>query len=116
MSWVRDILGGGLKADTLPAGLSFEGENVLVTGATSGLGLEATIHYLQHGANVTITARTAAKGEQAKTEIENRTGKIVDVMVLDMDTFEGVKQFAATLKKESRSFDIILLVGPPLAN
>src|SRR5579859_6122544 len=106
MSWVRNILGGGLKADTLPADLSFEGQNVLITGATSGLGLEATIHYLQHDANVTITARNEAKGEQAKSEIQSRTGKVVDVMILDMDTFEGVKKFAASLKKQTKEFDI----------
>ncbi|KUJ06422.1 NAD(P)-binding protein [Mollisia scopiformis] len=108
-TFARNILGGGLKSDTLPADLSFEGETVLITGATSGLGLEATVHYLQHGASVTITARTAAKGEQAKLDIESRTGKLVDVMILDMDTFEGVKTFVNTFKKENRHFDIILL-------
>lgn len=111
MSWVRCVLGGGLKTDTLPKDLSFENESILVTGATSGLGLEATIHYLQHGGKVTITARTAAKGEAAASEIEKRTGKKVDVMVLDMDTFEGVKKFATTLKSSGRHFDIILLVS-----
>ncbi|KAF8850073.1 NAD(P)-binding protein [Acephala macrosclerotiorum] len=109
MSFIKSIFCNGLKPDTLPADLSFEGQNVLITGATSGLGLEATIHYLNHGANATITARNLAKGETAKEEIKNRTGKSVDVMVLDMDTFAGVNSFVKTLKAEDKPWDIILL-------
>jgi NAD(P)-dependent dehydrogenase (short-subunit alcohol dehydrogenase family) len=110
---VHDLLAPALNVDTLPPDLSFEGQGVLVTGSTSGLGFEAAIHYLQLGANVIITARTSAKGEQAKLEIEKRTGKLVQVMVLDMDTFEGVKNFMGIVKTKDPSLDIVLLVSYP---
>jgi short-subunit dehydrogenase involved in D-alanine esterification of teichoic acids len=112
--WVNAVhlfLAPALNVDALPPDLSFEGQSVLITGGTSGLGFEAAIHYLQLGANVIITARTSAKGEQAKLEIEKRTGKVIQAMVLDMDTFEGVKKFMETLKTKVPSLDIVLLVS-----
>lgn len=98
--------------ETIPAGTSFAGQTVIVTGATSGLGLEAAIIYVQLGAGtVYITARNGTKGAEAKNTIEKRTGKkdVVQVRVLDMDTFEGVKQFMIELQKDVKSIGIFAL-------
>lgn len=106
-SIVTTIFGNHEKlAEAIPPGTSFAGQTVIVTGATSGLGLEAAILYVQLGAEtVYITARSAAKGAEAKSTIEARTGKkdVVRVRVLDMDTFEGVKRFVEELKKDVKS-------------
>jgi len=87
----------------LPPNLSFAGQTILITGATSGLGLESAILYTTHGAkSVIITARTLEKGAAAQLAIEARTGKksVISVRVLDMDTFKGVLSFVAQLKAE----------------
>lgn len=100
--------------EELSPDLSFAGQTVLITGGTSGLGFETAIHYVNLGAErVIITARTEKKGEVAKLAIEKRTKKtaVVEVMTLDMDTFEGVKIFAKNLEREVRSIDIVLLVS-----
>ncbi len=119
--WSKIILGllksffvGKTKTDILPAGLSFAGKSVLVTGATSGLGFEAAIHYVNLGASpVIITARTSARGNDAKYEIERRTGRkdVVQVRVLDMDTFDSVKVFVKNMRHSVKAIDIVLLAS-----
>jgi len=95
-----------------PPSLSFAGQAVLVTGATTGLGLETAIHYVQLGASpVIITARNATRGAEAVATIEARTGKkgMVQVRTLDMNSFVNVKKFVDDLEKEVKSIDIVLL-------
>src|SRR4051812_36470508 len=97
---------------SLPPDLKFTGQTILITGATSGLGLAAAIIFVQRdAAHVIITARTAAKGEAAKVEIEEKTGRkgVVSVRVLDMDSFAGVEAFVRELKKDIKSIDSVIL-------
>jgi len=96
----------------IPHGTSFEGQSVLITGATSGLGLETAIHYVQLGAaHVYITARTVSKGQEAVSTIEARTGKkdMVKFLELDMDTFSGVVSFVETVKSKIEEIDTVIL-------
>ena len=44
----------------------YKGKHVLITGGSSGIGLEVAREYLERGANVTIMARDTKKLESAK--------------------------------------------------
>ncbi|MFP1960120.1 3-oxoacyl-ACP reductase FabG [Lonsdalea quercina] len=61
------------------------GKNVLITGGSSGIGLGLALNFARQGANVAITARTAAKQEAAikKASEEGLTlhGCLCDVSV-----------------------------------
>jgi retinol dehydrogenase 14 len=50
------------------------GKSVLVTGANSGIGLEACVQLARMGAELTMVARDRTKGEAARREVEDRAG------------------------------------------
>jgi retinol dehydrogenase-12 len=81
----------------VPAERSFAGKTVIVTGANTGLGLEATRHIVRAGAiTVIIACRTLSKGEAAKQDIEaveKRTG-VIQVWELDLSSYASIKAFA----------------------
>ena len=76
---------------------SFAGKTILVTGANTGVGFEAAAKFTTLGASrVILGIRNAAKGEQAKAEIEARTGtsEVVEVWPLEMGSYDSVRAFA----------------------
>ena len=49
---------------------------ILITGGTSGLGLELTNRFLSMGNTVIITGRNQAKFDETKKRISNNQGKL----------------------------------------
>lgn len=102
-----------------PATESFAGRTILLTGATSGLGLEAAKQMAALGPDrLIITARNEQKGEASKREIEEYVKTKADaaksvteivVMTLDMSSFAGVRQFVATLQSRFSRLDGVVL-------
>ena len=89
---------------------SFSGQTIIVTGANIGLGFEAANHFVRLGAEKVILAvRSLDKGEQAKTQIEERTGKrnVVDVWQLDLSSYESVRSFVKKAESLQR-IDVLL--------
>eukprot|EP01041_Mallomonas_annulata_P013507 gene13507-28651_t len=50
---------------------SYDGIHVMVTGGSSGIGLEIAREYIKRGANITIVARTESRLIQAVKDLEN---------------------------------------------
>lgn len=76
------------------------GQTIIVTGANTGLGLEAARHFTRLDAEKVIVAvRSVDKGEAAKKSIEETTKRqgVVEVWPLDLSSYESVKQFAKKL-------------------
>ncbi|EMD00450.1 hypothetical protein BAUCODRAFT_80931 [Baudoinia panamericana UAMH 10762] len=95
--------------DTKP---SFKGRNVLITGASSGLGFEAALKFVQLGADrVVFGVRSVAKGKQAKEAIEARTGRrgCVDIWTLDMADYGSIKAFTNRVETELNHLDVAVL-------
>jgi len=87
----------------MPLNINLKGQTALITGATSGLGLESAVIYTNSGVSrLIITARTLSKGVAAQTYIEERTGikNVVEIRILDMDTFDGVLKFVKALRND----------------
>ncbi|KAJ9603063.1 hypothetical protein H2200_012358 [Cladophialophora chaetospira] len=94
-----------------PATESFTGRTILLTGATSGLGLEAAKKLVGlHADKLIITARNESKGQTAKNEIEawakshskDASAKQTEIipMVLSMSSFAAVQEFVKTLQAQ----------------
>ncbi|MCD2198362.1 SDR family oxidoreductase [Halobacterium sp. KA-4] len=82
----------GWTADELP---DQSGRNVVVTGANSGIGYEATKAFAAHGAHVVLAVRSVERGEDAKREIEAEyPGASLTVHEVDLADLDSVAAFA----------------------
>ncbi|CAJ1952200.1 unnamed protein product [Cylindrotheca closterium] len=87
-----------------PAPGSMDGKVVLITGASTGLGLESAKRLAAAGATIVLTSRNQAKGEKAVANVEEyvreqkgSTPKVYS-LVLDLDDLENVKAFPNAYK------------------
>ncbi|PLK44855.1 oxidoreductase [Emticicia sp. TH156] len=80
------------NADNIPSQI---GKTILITGANSGIGLEASKVLCSKGAYVIMAVRNLQKGEEAAGQIKatNPNAKI-DVMLLDLADFDSIKKFS----------------------
>ncbi|KAL7556268.1 hypothetical protein ACA910_006333 [Epithemia clementina (nom. ined.)] len=84
---------------------SLDGQVIVITGATTGLGLESAKALALGGATVVMTARTPAKGVQALQQVQDFlqqqgvTNDKVYTVQLDLDNLQNVKSFPERLQK-----------------
>ena len=81
--------------DQLPR---MDGQRVVVTGATGGLGLAAAQGFAELGADVTIVARDAGRGEDARERIAAvATGGTAAALLGDVSSLASVRALAGRL-------------------
>ncbi|QLD85958.1 SDR family oxidoreductase [Natronomonas halophila] len=84
------------------------GETVVVTGANSGLGLEATRAFARKGAHVVLACRDLDRGGAAATDVR---GDVPDaslsVRELDLASLDSIREFAATVGGELDAIDVL---------
>src|SRR5688572_13096239 len=101
--------GSNTTTDELLADRDLSGRRVLVTGGTAGLGLETARSLAARGAHVVMTARNAAKGEQAAATVRKTAarGAGVEVRELDLESLASVRACANRLLDEGRTIDVL---------
>ena len=88
---------------------SLDGKTVLVTGATSGLGLAAAEGFARLGAAVWLLARSEERGERARLEIVARSGRRdVQVGLCDVSDLKAVRRFAERFSHEVPRLDVLV--------
>lgn len=102
-----------------PPSVSLAGKSIVVTGANTGLGLEAVHQFILLGAKTIVLAvRTLSKGEEAVKYLWSHPSvqpvnpkPELKVMQLDLDDYQSVVRFADNVKKDLGTLDILLLNG-----
>jgi dehydrogenase/reductase SDR family member 12 len=88
---------------------SMDGEVVLVTGATSGLGEAAATGFARLGASVWLVGRNQERGEAARARIAERTEREdVHVGICDLGDLRSVRRFTEQLDGEAGRLDVLV--------
>lgn len=104
----RSSFGAKTTTDEVLAGVDLSGKSVLITGGTSGLGAETARAMAAKGAEVTITARTEAKGQATVDQIKASTGKTVSVEGLELGSTSSIRAFAERINSGDRKIDLLI--------
>ena len=93
-------------AEAIPA---LHGRTFVVTGANSGLGLEATRLLAAHGGHVVMTARDRVKGEAAAARVgQDVPGASLELRTLDLADLDSVRAFATGLDDDHVAVDVLI--------
>jgi len=84
---------------------SLQGKRALITGGTSGIGLETARHFLREGARVVITGRTAASLDAAQKEL----GGNVVTIANDAGDAAAQKHVSETIREAFGALDILFV-------
>ena len=85
------------------------GRVILVTGATSGLGLITAEQLAAAGATVVLLGRDEAKTKRVRDEIATRTGStLISTVVADMGDLVAVRRVAAELNSRLDRLDVLI--------
>ncbi|XP_076891692.1 short-chain dehydrogenase TIC 32, chloroplastic-like [Bidens hawaiensis] len=105
-------------AEDVTQGIDGTGLTAIVTGASSGIGLETTRVLALRGVHVVMAVRNTKTGENVKANIvaEIPNAK-VDVMELDLSSLASVRTFAADYCSSGLPLNILInnagVMGPP---
>jgi retinol dehydrogenase-12 len=88
---------------------ALRGLRVLVTGATSGIGLSAVEALVAGGAEVVLGARSADKARTVMTQLKARwPTAAIEWLQVDLADLQSVRRAAATFTASSRCLDVLI--------
>jgi retinol dehydrogenase 12 len=90
-----------------PEANRLDGKSFLVTGVTSGIGLETARALARRGGNVILGARDAARGRGVVDEIVG-AGLAAELLEIDMASFSSVRRAAEQLTASHPRLDVLI--------
>jgi NAD(P)-dependent dehydrogenase (short-subunit alcohol dehydrogenase family) len=84
-------------------------KTVLVTGATSGIGLEASLALARRGARVVMVGRDRARMASAQARVEAGSGsKQVSSLLCDFSSQAAIRELAAAVRSACPRLDVLV--------
>src|SRR5207245_6819637 len=82
---------------------------VMITGANSGIGNASTLALAKMGATIVMVARSAEKGEAARSEIMKESqNNSVDLLLADLSSLESVRQLVTEFRKKYSKLHVLI--------
>ena len=106
---VRSKFGAKSTALEVVEGINLKGKEVIVTGASAGIGIETARALAKAGARVVIGARNLEKAEPIAKDIRESTkNPNVEVEKLDLGTLASVNEFVKRYLEKKRPLHILI--------
>ena len=83
------------------------GKRILITGASSGIGLEAALKVGEAGGEVLLVSRTREKLEEVATQVEERGGT-AHVHPCDLSDLDDIDRLAAEVLEQHGGIDVLV--------
>jgi len=83
-------------------------KNILITGATSGIGRESALALAKMGANITFIARNKLKAENLLTDINKISNGQNSFIIADLSSQEDIKTASEKYIDKNISLDVLL--------
>ena len=100
-----------------PVSAYLRDRHILITGATSGLGLATAEVLAARGAELTLVARDARKAKRVAQDLARRFGnKRIHVEIAELSLLEDVKALAARLLRKGKAIDVLVNNAGALVN
>ncbi len=87
---------------------SLAGKTCVVTGATSGVGLEIVRHLAGRGASLLVVARNAEKARRVLQEVQSRGGVPVGAVLADFADLDQVRRAAGEILAACPRIDVLV--------
>ncbi|MCH4246650.1 MAG: SDR family NAD(P)-dependent oxidoreductase [Acinetobacter populi] len=84
-----------------------KGKHILITGASSGIGLTTAKMLAEYGAHVILVARTQEKLEEAQAEIQ-ANGGLASFFTCDLNDMESIDQVSKDILATFEHIDILI--------
>jgi NAD(P)-dependent dehydrogenase (short-subunit alcohol dehydrogenase family) len=97
------------EAAEVVKGIDLAGKTAIVTGGSSGIGVETVRALAGAGARVILPVRSRAAGEEAAADIRKSTGNgAVEVADMDLADWPSVRAFAEGFARRGIALDILI--------
>jgi len=96
------------KAVQKKSDASMAGKVCIITGATSGVGLEATKRLARGGAHIVMVCRNRQKAETVRKEIQIIRNVPVDIVIADFSRLEDVRKAAEQILRACPRIDVLI--------
>ncbi|MEL7535076.1 MAG: SDR family oxidoreductase [Bacteroidota bacterium] len=84
-------------------------KNILITGATSGIGKAAALELAKQGHKILFNSRNPMKGEKVRDELISASGNAqISMLPADLASFQQIKAFAEGVQKKMPVIDVLI--------